>query len=72
MTEYLKNVTDLANRFALLEQPKSMAELNDRALSSLDEEWEPLILSLAPTIATISTEDLSALLLNQEAHHAYH
>lgn len=71
MTDYLKDVTDLATRFAQAGQPKQPTEVNDRILAGLGEDWEPLILSLAPTLGTMSTDDLSVLLLNQDARRAY-
>lgn len=71
MTDYLKDVTDLATRFAQAGQPKQPTEVNDRILVGLGEDWEPLILSLAPTIVSMSIDDLSALLLNQDARCAY-
>lgn len=71
MSDYLKEVTDLATRFAQVGQLKQPPEVNDRILAGLGEDWEPLILSLAPTIGTMTTDALSALLLNQDARRAY-
>lgn len=67
MKAYLKDVTDLVTRFAQVGQPKQSSEINDRILAGPGEDWEPLILSLAPTIGSRMTDDLSALLLNQDA-----
>lgn len=67
MTDCLKDVIDLATRFAQARQPKQPIEVNDRILARLGEDWRPLILSLAPTLGMMSTDDLFALLLNQDA-----
>lgn len=71
MADYVKEIIGLATRFAQVEQLKQTPEINDRILVGPDEDWEPLILSLAPTIGTMMTDDLSALLLNQNARRAY-
>lgn len=67
MVKYLKEVKDLATRFAWLGQLQSTGDANDRILSGLGNEWEPLILALAPSVSTSKTDDLSSLLLNQDA-----
>lgn len=48
-------------------QPKSPAEVNDHLLAGVGEDWEPLILLLAPTLSVMSMDELPVLLLNQEA-----
>lgn len=67
MGDYLKEVQQLGTKLAIIGKPESPADVNYRILSGLGEEWEPLILSLAPTIATMITDNLSSLLLQQEA-----
>lgn len=63
MGEYLKEIGQLTMQFALTGHPQSVAEIDHRILSGLSEEWEPLILSLTPTLLTMTTDSLSALLL---------
>lgn len=67
MEHYLNAVKDLAIRFAQLGQPYPDSEVNDRILAGLGEEWEPLILALAPNLKNMSIDALSSLLLNQAA-----
>lgn len=67
MEHYLNAVKDLAIRFAQLGQPYPDSEVNDRILAGLGEEWEPLILALAPNLKNKSIDALSSLLLNQAA-----
>lgn len=43
-----------------------MAQVNRCIVIGLGSDWEPLILALSPTLATMSTDELSALLLNNE------
>lgn len=64
--EYLKETTDLCNRFAQLGQPKSVTEINDQLLAGPVDDWEPLCLALSPAIDSTTTESLSSLLLNQQ------
>lgn len=67
MSDYLKEVKQLTIKFPLIGQQQLVHEINHRILSGLDEQWEPLILSLTPTMSTMATDNLSALLLQQEA-----
>lgn len=71
MAEYLKDVTDLSTKFAQIGQPPSPGDVNDRILAGLGEEWEPLILALAPSLSTMTTDKLSSLLLNQDTRGSY-
>lgn len=71
MVDYLKEVTDLATRFAQVGQLKQTAKINDRILAGLGEDWDPSILSLASTIGTMAIEDLNTLSLNQDAYRPY-
>lgn len=71
MEDYLKDINSLVTRFAQVEQLKQSSEINDRTHAGLDVDSEPLILFLTPTIRVMTIDDLYALLLNQDALHAY-
>ncbi|XP_020089021.1 uncharacterized protein LOC109714763 [Ananas comosus] len=71
MIEYLKNVKQLATQFSLIGKPIMPLQLNRRITTGLGNDWEPLIRALAPSLSTMSTNDMSALLLNQEARCKY-
>uniref|UniRef100_A0A6V7QRN4 Uncharacterized protein n=1 Tax=Ananas comosus var. bracteatus TaxID=296719 RepID=A0A6V7QRN4_ANACO len=71
MIEYLKNVKQLATQFSLIGKPITPLQLNRRITTGLGTDWEPLVLALAPSLSTMNTNDLSALLLNQEARRKY-
>ncbi|PKI78798.1 hypothetical protein CRG98_000865 [Punica granatum] len=71
MIEYLKNIKQLASRFSLLGKPLTSQQVNRRITSGLGVDWEPLVLALAPNLASMQIEELSALLLNQEARRQF-
>lgn len=67
MAAYLIEVSNLVAWFAQLGCPKPIPKVNDCILSGLGDDWEPLCLTLAPTINAMTTNNLASLLLNQEA-----
>lgn len=45
--------------------------VNERILADLRNEWESLILAFVPSLTIMMTDDLSSLLLSQDAQRAY-
>lgn len=71
MIDYIQSIKQLANHFTQLGKPKSMAKLNRCIITKPNIEWKPLVLALSPSLATMSTDKLFALLLNNEAQHNF-
>lgn len=61
----------LATSFAQIGKPKSVAQINRCILAGLGSDWEPLVLALSPSRTARSTDELSALLLNNEARRQF-
>lgn len=72
MAEYLKQIMQLSEQFTLIGRPQSITKINHCIFSSLREEWEPLILYLAPTLPNMTIDNLSTTLLQQEARRNFH
>ena len=73
MIDFVNSVKLLANKFAQIGKPKTAAKINCCFITGLGSDWEPLVLVLAlsPSLSAVSTNELSALLLNQEARRSY-
>lgn len=67
VNELINSVLKLAHSSAQIGKPKTSARVNQCIIDGLGPEWEPLILALDPRLATMSTDELCARLLDEEA-----
>lgn len=71
MVDFIHSVKRLATSLAQLGKPKTAAQINRCIVTGLGSDWEPLILKLSPSLTAMSTDKLSAILLNNEARRKF-
>lgn len=71
MIKYLKSVRNVVNQFAQIDKHVTPAYMNHYITTSVGSEWDPLILALALMMCSMPTDDLQALLLQEEAQHNF-
>ncbi|PKI35328.1 hypothetical protein CRG98_044278 [Punica granatum] len=60
-----------AHRYAQIEEPKTLADINRRIYTGLDPDWEPIVLAQSERMLTLTTEELQSLLVGHEERRLY-